>query len=332
MVELIGNTELLRDTHLSNRYSTTILIKAEYQNPGKSAKDRPALYMIRDAERRGLLCDGYTVVDASSGNTATGLAILCRQLGYSSHFFLSKNASEEKRTQLLALGAQVTICATSGGPDDPGSTINRAKEWCAHHPKSYFCNQYFNPSNQLSHYETTGPEIWEQTNGKITHFICGVGTGGTISGVAHYLKEKDPTITVIGVDSVGSILYDYFYKGSFDVDSSRSCEIEGIGRTFVPGSLDMSFIDEFIQVSLDSAVQAVYDYIEHGAVLPGFSSGAVLAALHQMAPGLRDTDQVVLLFADHGCKYYSKLYNEAWLVRNGYDRYKSVVDTSLLTL
>lgn len=313
MIERIGNTELLREHHLSNLYLSNIFVKAEFQNPGKSSKDRPALYMIRDAEHRGLLRPGYTVVDASSGNTATGLAMLCNELGYNCHFFLSKSASDDKIECLRGLGAQITVCCTSGGPDDPESTINRALKWCDENPESYFCNQYFNQANQKSHFETTGPEIWEQTGGQITHFICGIGTGGTISGVGRYLKEMDPTITVIGVDSVGSILHDYFYKGTFEVDHSKRCDIEGIGRKFVPGALDISFIDEIVQVSRDEAVHAAFDYIKNGIILPGFSSAAVLAALQKIAPGFRENDCIVLLFADHGSKYQSKLYNNEWL-------------------
>jgi cystathionine beta-synthase len=318
MIEQIGNTELLRDDHLSNLYSSNLFIKAEYQNPGKSSKDRPALYMIRDAEQRGFLKSGYTVVDASSGNTATGLALLCNELGYSCHFFLSASASKEKVECLKDLGAQITVCCTSGGPDDPESTIYRAVQWCEANPESYFCNQYFNLANQQAHFETTGPEIWDQTHGQITHFVCGIGTGGTISGVGKYLKQMDPTITVIGVDSVGSILHDYFYKGTFEVDQTNRCDIEGIGRKFVPGALDISCMDEIIQVSRDEAVYAAYEYIENGMILPGFSSAAVLAALQKVAPGLRETDQVVLLFSDHGSKYQSKLYCEAWLTEHNF--------------
>lgn len=316
MIDRIGKTELLRQHHLSNLYHSSIFIKAEYQNPGKSSKDRPALYMLKDAEERGLLKPGYTVVDASSGNTATGLAILCKELGYDAHFFISKSASHEKIDNLYQLGAQITFCCSSGGPDDPQSTINRAKEWCREHTKTYFCNQYFNPANLRSHYETTGPEIWEQSGGQITHFICGIGTGGTISGVGKFLKSMDPSVTVIGVDSVGSILHDYFYKGTFEVDCSEKCEIEGIGRKFIPGSLDISVIDEIIQVSRDEAVTAAYEFIGHNSFLPGFSSAAVLAALQKVAPGLREQDKIVLLFADDGSKYQSKLYNSEWLTEH----------------
>ncbi len=330
MIERIGNTELFREYHLSNICLSNIYVKAEFQNPGKSSKDRPALFMIRDAERRGLLKSGFTVVDASSGNTAIGLAMLCNELGYKCHFFLSKSASDEKIECLRGLGAQITICCTSGGPDDPDSTINRAIKWCEEHPESYFCNQYFNLANQQSHFETTGPELWEQTNGSITHFICGIGTGGTISGVGKYLKQMNPTVTMIGVDSVGSILHDYFYKGSFEVDHSKKCEIEGIGRKFIPGALDMSYIDEIIQISRDEAVKAAYDYIEFSPFLPGFSSAAVLAALQKIAPGFRENDHIVILFADHGSKYQSKLYNEEWLTEHNFNFNPDLIQSLLV--
>lgn len=330
MIERIGNTDLLREHYLSNLYQSNIFVKAEYQNPGRSSKDRPALYMIRDAERSGLLKSGYTVVDASSGNTATGLAMLCNELGYKCHFFLSKSASEEKIDCLLDLGAQITVCCSSGGPDDPDSTINRAIQWCDANPESYFCNQYFNQANQNSHFETTGPEIWKQTDKQITHFVCGIGTGGTISGVGKYLKKMDPTITVIGVDSVGSILQDYFYKGTFEADYTKRCDIEGIGRKFVPGTLDISYIDEIIQVSRDEAVLSAYDYIENGLILPGFSSAAVLAALQKVAPGFRENDCVVILFADHGSKYLSKLYNNEWLAEHNYSFNSEVAQAHII--
>lgn len=329
MIERIGNTELLREHYLSNLYLSNIFVKAEFQNPGKSSKDRPALYMIRDAEQRGLLKPGFTVVDASSGNTATGLAMLCNELGYRCHFFLSKSASEEKIDCLLNLGAKITVCCTSGGPDDPDSTINRAIQWCRDNPESYFCNQYFNKSNQQSHFETTGPEIWEQTGGQITHFVCGIGTGGTISGVGKYLKKMDPTITVIGVDSVGSILHDYFYKGTFEVDHSKKCDIEGIGRKFIPGALDITCIDEVIQVSKIEAVESAYQFVRYSSILPGFSSAAVLAALHKISPGFRESDHIVLLFADHGSKYQSKLYNNEWLAEHNFEFKSDIVQTHL---
>ncbi len=319
MIDQIGNTDLIRSNRLSDLYQCQIYLKAEFQNPGMSAKDRPALYMIRDAEKKGLLKPGYTVVEASSGNTAIGLASICKDLGYSCHFFLSASSSPEKRTLLKLYGADITICDNSNGLDDAFSTLSKAKAWAEEHPQSYFCNQYYNPANVLSHLETTGPEIWEQTGGGVTHFICGVGTGGTISGVGRYLKSQDPTITIIGVDTYGSILYDYFYTGSVSVPSHPVSEIEGIGRKFIPGNLDVGYIDEFIRVSRDEAIKAVYDFIGTSSILPGFSSAAVLAALQKIGPGLRERDSVVLMFADHGCRYMSKIYNQQWLNEHDFE-------------
>lgn len=319
MIDQIGNTDLIRSNRLSDLYQCQIYLKAEFQNPGMSAKDRPALYMIRDAERRGLLKPGFTVVEASSGNTAIGLASICKELGYPCHFFLSKSSSPEKRTLLKLYGAEITICDNSNGLDDALSTLSRATSWSSEHPHSYFCNQYENPANVQAHFETTGPEIWSQTVGGVTHFICGVGTGGTISGVGKYLKSQDSTVTIIGVDTFGSILYDYFYNGVVTEPTHPVCEIEGIGRLFVPGNLDVGCIDEFIRISRDEAIKAVYDFIGSSAILPGFSSAAVLAALHKIGPGLRERDTVVLMFADHGCRYMSKIYNQQWLHEHDFE-------------
>lgn len=321
MIDHIGNTDLIYNKYLSELYNCTISIKAEYQNPGMSSKDRPAISMIRDAEKRGLLKPGHTIVEASSGNTALGLVMIAKELGYKTHFFLSRNSSIEKQKALKLHGANITICENSSSPEDSKSTMACARDWCLSNPDSFFCNQYSNKANSLAHFDSTGPEIWNQSEGSVTHFLCGVGTGGTITGVGKFLKSKNPMITVIGVDSEGSILHDYFYYGQVSKVTTSVCPIEGIGRKFIPSVLDFGCIDEFFRVSDKQAVNRIYDFIEHDAHLPGFSSGAVLSALNQMSAGLRPNDHVVLLFADHGSRYMSKIYNQDWLIEHHHDKW-----------
>ena len=321
MIDQIGNTDLIYNKYLSELYNCTISIKAEYQNPGMSSKDRPAISMIRDAEKRGLLKPGDTIVEASSGNTALGLVMIAKELGYNTHFFLSRNSSIEKQKALKLHGATLTICENSSCPEDSKSTMSCARDWCLSNPDSFFCNQYFNEANSQAHYDGTGPEIWNQSEGSVTHFLCGVGTGGTITGVGKYLKSKNPMITIIGVDSEGSILHDHFYYGQVSEVTSSVCPIEGIGRKFIPSVLDFGCIDEFFRVSDKQAVNQIYDFIEHDAHLPGFSSGAVLSALNQLSAGLRPNDHVVLLFADHGSRYMSKIYNQDWLIEHHHDNW-----------
>lgn len=316
MIERIGNTGLYLVRSLSRFYGCSVYVKADYMNPGMSAKDRPAFYMVRDAERRGLLKPGYTVVEASSGNTAIGLAMICKELGYKCHFFLSKKCSDEKISLLGVYGATHTVCASSGCVNDPESTIGRAKRYCDTRNDTYFCNQYANEANSRSHYETTGPEIWDQTDGTVTHFFAGVGTGGTITGVGRFLKEQNPQVCIIGVDPVGSVLYDFFYNERMAGPADHVCQIEGIGRSFIPDILDISVIDKFVQVTDAATVRAAYGLVDVEGMLTGFSSAAVLAALDQIKDDLNSNDKVVLFFPDHGSRYLSKLYNPVWLGEN----------------
>ncbi len=313
MLERIGQTPLIRSESLSSKYGCTVCIKEDFRNPGMSSKDRIAHYMIRDAIEKGLLKPEGTVVEASSGNTGLGLAMIAQEEGYPCHIFVSNKCSAEKISLLERHGALVTLCTNSNGFSDPESTQARARQYAAHTPGAFFCNQYFNPANTRAHYETTGPELWEQSASSITHFIAGVGTGGTISGIGRYLKERNQAIRIWGVDPLGSILTDYFHHGTLSKPGNYL--IEGIGRNFIPGTLDFSIIDRFIQVDELDAVLAAHVYKRDTGFLSGFSSGAVMAALHRIASlqTFRPHDTVVLFFPDHGSRYLSKLYNERWL-------------------
>jgi len=314
MIDQIGNTPLTKSETLSERYQCQIYIKEEFHNPGMSSKDRAALYMIRDAEIKNFLKPGYTIVEASSGNTGIGIALIARELGYKCHIFMSSKGSQEKVTLLNSMGAEVTICQNSNGPKDPNSSQARAKAYHEQHPRSYFCNQYFNQANIDAHYYMTGPEIWTQSLGKVSHIIAGVGTGGTISGLGRYFKERKPPVDILAVDPEGSILTNYHLNGIIDA-TPRKYLIEGIGRHFIPGALDFSVIDQFIQVSDLEAVEAAHSFKKISGYLSGFSSAAVLAALDKLNQQrhFKKNDFVVLFFADHGNRYISKLYNSSWL-------------------
>lgn len=314
MIAKIGHTPLTKSTILSNKYRCQVFIKEDYHNPGMSSKDRAALYMIRDGEIKGFLQPGGTIVEASSGNTGIGLAIVAKELNYQCHIFMSKKGSSEKVTLLKQLGARVTICDNSNGPHDPDSSQSRAKAYADTHANTYFCNQYFSQANADAHYYGTGPEIWEQCPTAPTHILIGVGTGGTISGIGRYFKEHNPQVKILGIDPHGSILTQYHRTGTIHPKPGKYL-IEGIGRNFIPGTLDFSVVDDFIQITDRDAVTAAYAFKRATGFLAGFSSAAVLAALDQASKQqvFAPTDTVVLFFPDHGVRYMSKLYNAQWL-------------------
>lgn len=276
-----------------------------------SAKDRVGLYMIREALRTGHLQPGGMLVEASSGNTGLSIAMLAQEMGFSATIFISENCSEEKRSALRFYGAELVVCPNSNGPEDPESIQSTAARFAAENKEAHFTNQYFNPVNITAHFETTGPEIWGQTDGRITHFIAGIGTGGTISGVGRYLKSRNPAIRVIGVEPVHSIFKHYIQHGALSAEKDlKPDSIEGIGRTFLPGAFDPSVVDQVFQVSAPDSMSAAQWYKNNGNGLTGFSSAAVIAALRQFYPemGLSPDSRVVALFPDHGGRYISKLY------------------------
>lgn len=311
--KFIGNTPLRHCEALSTRYHTNIFIKEEFHNPGMSAKDRPALFMIQDAIAKKKIKPGGIFVEASSGNTGLGITLIARKLGYHAKIFVSQSCSKEKIALLTKAGADIEICDNSNGLHDFNSTQFRAQSFAATHPNTYFTNQYYNTQNIRAHYKTTAPEIWKQTSGNITHFIAGVGTGGTISGVGRFLKEQCNNIKVWGIEPAGSILSHFLKHRTLPRFMVPFDTIEGIGRNFVPGSFDAASVDQIFQVNCQETKHAAIAYYSQTGIMTGFSSAAVIASLDRYVAkmGFTPADTVVLVFPDHGDRYISKLYNES---------------------
>lgn len=316
MIDKVGDTPLIFTEELSEKHNCNVWFKRESDNPGGSSKDRVAAQIIKSALQEGQINDQTLIVEASSGNTAIGIALVCREMGLKCLFFISQKCSEEKVNLIRTLGADVRVALNSGGPDVPGSTQYMAEQYCKTNPNTFFTNQYFNQNNILAHFNSTGPEIWDQTDGKITHFICGIGTGGTISGVGRYLKSKNRNIKVIGVEPIGSILSAYFNNTNIEKHRNYNYLVEGIGRKFIPGTLDISVIDRIIQISDLDCINQIHSFQKTENYAPGFSSGAVLAGFMYLSYLLKPNDNVVLHFPDNGDRYKSKIFNREWLHKN----------------
>ena len=317
IIETIGNTPLVRLNKV-NDSNALVLAKVETFNPGHSIKDRMALKMIEDAEKDGKIKPGGTIIEGTSGNTGMGLAITAIQKGYKCIFTLSDKQSKEKMDILRAVGAEVLVCPTDVEPDDPRSYYSVARRLSQEIPNSWYVNQYDNPSNAIAHYESTGPEIWEQTDGKITHLVVGVGTGGTISGTAKYLKEQNPEIKIWGVDTYGSVFKKYHETGEFDEKEIYSYITEGIGEDILPENVDFSIIDRFEKVTdKDGAIMARRLSREEG-IMVGYSAGSAVEAINQMKGELSSKDVVVVIFHDHGTRYVGKLFNNDWMKNQGF--------------
>ena len=314
----IGNTPLVKLNHLTKELPCLVLAKYETFNPGNSTKDRMALKMIEDAEKQGLLTKGSTIIEGTSGNTGMGLALAAIVKGYKCLFVLTDKQSKEKMDILRAVGAEVVICPTDVAPDDPRSYYSVSKRLSEEMPNSWYVNQYDNPSNAIAHFESTGPEIWDQTDGKITHFIVGVGTGGTISGVGKYLKSKNPNIKVWGIDTYGSVFKKYHETGIFDENEIYPYVTEGIGEDILPKNVDFKIIDGFTKVTdKDAAVYTQKLAKEEGMFL-GNSAGAAVKGLLQLKNHFNEDDVVVVLFHDHGSRYVGKMFNDDWMKKMGY--------------
>ena len=314
----IGNTPLVKLNRLTKELPCLVLAKYETFNPGNSTKDRMALKMIEDAENQGLLKKGSTIVEGTSGNTGMGLALAAIVKGYKCIFVLTDKQSKEKMDILRAVGAEVVICPTDVAPDDPRSYYSVSKRLSDEMPNSWYVNQYDNPSNAIAHFESTGPEIWDQTDGKVTHFIVGVGTGGTISGVGKYLKSKNPNIKVWGIDTYGSVFKKYHETGIFDVNEIYPYVTEGIGEDILPKNVDFKIIDGFTKVTdKDAAVYTQKLAKEEGMFL-GNSAGAAIKGLLQLKNHFNKNDVVVVLFHDHGSRYVGKMFNDDWMKKMGY--------------
>jgi len=318
ILETIGNTPLIKINKVCAEVPALVLVKLETANPGHSIKDRMALKMLEDAEKRGDIKPGGTIIECTSGNTGMGLAIIASVKGYRCIFTTSDKQSKEKFDMLRAHGAEVIVCPTNVTPNDPRSYYSVAERLNKEIKNSYWCNQYDNPSNSQAHYESTGPEIWEQTEGKITHLVVGVGTGGTISGTGRYLKEKNPDIKLWGIDTYGSVFKKYHETGEFDEKEIYPYITEGIGEDILPKNVDFDIIDYFEKVTdKDGAVMARRLAREEGILL-GYSAGSAFAGLLQLKDKLTKDDVVVVVIHDHGSRYVGKLYNDEWMRERGF--------------
>ncbi|MBF8295035.1 MAG: Pyridoxal-5'-phosphate-dependent protein beta subunit [Bacteroidetes bacterium] len=315
ILETIGGTPLIKLNRIAQGYKPQIFVKVEFFNPGGSVKDRIGLVMIEEAEREGRLKPGGTIVEATSGNTGMGLAIAAALKGYKCVFTMPDKMSIEKIRLLRAFGAEVIVTPTAVPHESPESYTEVAKRIVRETPNSILANQYYNPKNPEAHYQTTGPEIWEQTGGQIDYFVCGIGTGGTISGVGKYLKEKNPGVKIVGVDPRGSLLRDYFYTKKLPTAFSPY-KIEGIGQDFVPGALHFEFIDEMIEVTDKESFLMARRMTREEGMFVGGSSGTAIAGTLKLAERLSEKDVVVALLPDTGERYLSKIYNDDWMREN----------------
>ena len=326
ILETIGNTPLIRLNKITKDLPCLVAAKVDYFNPGNSIKDRMALKMIEVAEKEGKLKPGGTIIECTSGNTGMGLALAAVVKGYKCIFATTDKQSKEKADILKAVGAEVIVCPTNVEPEDPASYYSVAARLQKETPNSFFCNQYDNLANRLAHYETTGPEIWNQTDGKITHLVVTAGTGGTVTGTAMYLKEKNPNIQIWAIDVYGSLLTKYFRTGEVDMKEVHPYVSEGFGEDFVPENYDMSVIDHFEQVTdKDGAVMARRLAKEEG-IFCGYSAGSCIQGLMQLKHKLKKDDLVVCIFHDHGSRYVGKIYNDQWMIERGYLDVKTFKD------
>lgn len=315
ILETVGDTPIVKLSRLTQGLSFDLFVKLEYFNPGGSVKDRIAIKIINEAERRGELKPGGTIVEATSGNTGMGLALVAAVRGYKAIFIMPDKMSIEKISALRAFGAKVVVTPTNVEPEDPRSYYSVAKRIAQETPNSFYSNQYHNPDNTLTHYETTGPEIWKQTEGRITHFIAGMGTGGTITGVGKYLKEKNPNVKVIGIDPEGSVYTEF--KKSGKMGPAYVYKIEGIGEDFMPSTIDFKYIDEVVTVGDVEAYSVTRKLARQEGVFTGSSGGAALAGALKWARTQKNPCMPVVLLPDNGTRYLSKVYNDDWMRENG---------------
>lgn len=318
ILETIGNTPMVKLNNVTKGIKATVLAKIETTNPGNSIKDRMALKMIEDAEKSGKLKPGGTIIEGTSGNTGMGLAIAAVIKGYKCIFTSTDKQSKEKFDALRAFGAEVIVCPTNVDPEDPRSYYSVSSRLEREVPNSWKPNQYDNLSNTDAHYEQTGPEIWEQTEGKITHLVVGVGTGGTISGTAKYLKEKNPAIQVLGIDTYGSVFKKYKETGILDKNEIYPYITEGIGEDFLPKNVDFSLIDHFEKVTDKDAALMTREIARKEGIFAGNSTGSAVAGVLQMKDRFKEGDVVVIIFPDHGSRYMGKMYNDDWLRDRGF--------------
>lgn len=330
ILETIGNTPLVRLNNVTKEIKATVLAKVETTNPGNSIKDRMALRMIEDAEKSGKLKPGGTIIEGTSGNTGMGLAMAAIIKGYKCIFTTTDKQSKEKVDALRAFGAEVIVCPTNVEPEDPRSYYSVSSRLEREVPNSWKPNQYDNLANSAAHYEQTGPEIWAQTEGKITHLVVGVGTGGTISGTGRYLKEQNPDIKVWGIDTYGSVFKKYKETGILDKNEIYPYITEGIGEDFLPKNVDFDVIDLFEKVTDKDAALMTRDIARKEGIFVGNSAGSAIAGLLQLKDKLKPEDVVVVIFHDHGSRYMGKMYNEDWLRERGFLKDEKLTAKSIL--
>lgn len=320
ILELIGNTPLIKLNKIANNFKGTYFTKFEAFNPGHSNKDRIALYILNEAESSGLINKGDTIIETTSGNTGFSLAMVSLLKGYNCVLAVSSKASKDKINMMKSLGAKIYVCPSNVPADDPRSYYQVAKRLSEEIKSSVYINQYFNELNIKAHYSSTGPEIWSQTNGEITHLIACSGTGGTISGIGRYLKEKNKDIKIIGVDAYGSILKKYHETGELDTNEIHSYRIEGMGKNIVPSATDFNIIDKFVKVTDSESAHMARNITLNEGIFVGYTSGAAMQAAKQLdEEGEFDKNSnVVIVFADHGSRYLSKIYSDEWMNNQGF--------------
>jgi cystathionine beta-synthase len=316
ILEAIGHTPIIRLNRLAKDLPAEVWVKADYMNPGGSVKDRIGLAMIDEAERTGKLKPGGTIIEGTSGNTGMGLALVACVRGYKVVFTITDKQSREKIDLLKAFGAEVIVCPTAVEPEDPRSYYSVAAKLAREIPNSFYPNQYENPMNPEAHYRTTGPEIWKDTEGKITHFVCGVGTGGTISGVGRYLKEQNPNVKIVGVDPIGSLYYEKVKTGK--TGKALTYVVEGIGEDFFPGTMNLKILDDIHQVSDEECFVWARRLAKQEAIFTGGSGGGCISAALKIARNAKSGDMIVAFMPDSGSRYMSKVFNDGWMREHGY--------------
>ncbi|WP_149275584.1 PLP-dependent cysteine synthase family protein [Pareuzebyella sediminis] len=329
ILELIGNTPLVKINKITKNFKGNFFAKVESFNPGHSSKDRIAIHIIEEAERKGILKKGSTIIETTSGNTGFSIAMVSIIKGYDCILAVSSKSSSDKIDMLRAMGAKVYVCPAHVSADDPRSYYEVAKRLHQETKGSIYINQYFNELNMDAHYASTGPEIWKQTNGQITHLVACSGTGGTISGTARFLKEQNPNIKIIGVDAYGSVLKKYHETGEFDAKEIYPYRIEGLGKNLIPAATDFEVIDEFIKVTDSDSAHTAREIAKTEGIFAGYTSGAVMQAIKQLNEENRfkKEDNIVAIFPDHGSRYMSKVYSDEWMENQGFFDTQAVEET-----
>ncbi|MGM0634883.1 MAG: PLP-dependent cysteine synthase family protein [Bacteroidota bacterium] len=320
LLELIGDTPIIRLNRITSSFSGNFFAKLEAHNPGHSSKDRIAIYIIEQAEKKGILKPGDTIIETTSGNTGFSVAMACVIKGYKCILAVSSKSSKDKISLLRTMGAEVHVCPSNVAADDPRSYYEVAKRLHKEIPDSIYINQYFNELNIDAHYLTTGPEIWNQTEGKITHLVACSGTGGTISGSARFLKEQNPEIKVIGIDAYGSVIQKYHETGQIDKEEIYPYRIEGLGKNLIPSATDFSVIDFYVKVTDEESAYMARNIAKTEGMFVGYTSGAAMQGVKQLSDEgyFKPTDNVVVIFPDHGSRYMSKIYSDDWMQEQGF--------------